>query len=63
MLRLVVWNKAEDAQYNIELYKHAPVNLNFQFTDVQEINKSAGSYSQTFRVPATKKNTDFFGAI
>tara|TARA_R110000744_G_scaffold5263_4_gene18355 strand:- start:587 stop:2833 length:2247 start_codon:yes stop_codon:yes gene_type:complete len=63
MLRLVVWNSAETAQHTIELYDHAPVNLNYQFADVSQINKTQGSYSQTFRIPATKQNRDFFGSI
>lgn len=63
MLRLTLWNTAETEQHTIELYKHAPVNLNYQFTDVTQINKTIGSYSQTFRIPATKANTDFFGDI
>jgi len=63
MLRLVVWNSAETAQHTIELYDHAPVNLNYQFADVSQINKTQGSYSQTFRIPATKQNKDFFGSI
>ncbi len=63
MLTLTLWNTAETTQHTIELYQHAPVNLNYQFTDVTNINKAVGSYSQTFRVPATKANTDFFGDI
>lgn len=63
MLRLTLWNYAEDAQHNIELYENAPVNLNYQFSDITEINKTKGSYTQTFRIPATKNNTDFFGAL
>ena len=63
MLTLTLWNSAETTQHTIELYQHAPVNLNYQFTDVTNINKAVGSYSQTFRVPATKANTDFFGDI
>ena len=63
MLTLTLWNTAETSQYTIDLYDHAPVNLNYQFSDVTEINKAKGSYSQTFRVPATKSNTDFFGRI
>lgn len=63
MLRLIVWNSAETAQHTIELYDHAPVNLNYQFADVSQINKTKGSYSQTFRIPATKQNKDFFGSI
>ena len=63
MLRLIVWNSAETAQHTIELYDHAPVNLNYQFADVSQINKTQGSYTQTFRIPATKQNKDFFGSI
>jgi len=63
MLRLTLWNFAETAQHNIELYENAPVNLNYQFADITEINKTKGSYTQTFRIPATKINTDFFGAL
>ena len=63
MLTLTLWNSAETTQHQIELYDHAPVNLTYQFMDAQNINQTRGAYSQVFRVPATKKNTDFFGAI
>lgn len=63
MLRLTLWNDAETSQFDVDLYDNAPVNLNYQFTDVTEINKTVGSYSQTFRIPATKSNTDYFGSI
>ncbi len=63
MLTLTIWNAAETTQHTIELYEHAPVNLNYQFADVSNINTSVGSYSQTFRIPATKRNTNFFGNL
>lgn len=63
MLRLTVWNNAETAQYDIELYKNVPVNLNYQWTDVSEVQKAKASHSQTFRVPATRANKEFFGSI
>ena len=47
----------------IDLYEDVSVNLTLQFTDVQNINSPAGSFSQTFRVPATPNNLDFFGPI
>jgi hypothetical protein len=37
--------------------------LNYQFTDVTEINNPASSYSQTFRVPMTAGNQDILGAF
>lgn len=63
MLRLRVWNSAETEQYDLEVYQNLPVNLLFRYTEVSEINKAVGSYSQTFRIPATKKNLDFFGGV
>lgn len=47
----------------VELYSYQPINLNFRFTELQEINKPAASYSQTFRVPLTPHNADIFGVF
>ena len=49
--------------HEIDLYEDVSVNLTLQFTDVQNINSPAGSFSQTFRVPATPNNLDYFGPI
>jgi hypothetical protein len=38
------------------------MHLNYKFTDITDF-ASVGNYSQEFRVPASKTNTDFFGAI
>jgi len=45
----------------VELYSFQPINLNFRFTEIQEINAPAATYSQTFRVPLTPHNADIFG--
>lgn len=47
----------------VELYQNEPVNLNYTFTDVSEVNKPASSYSQSFRLPLTKANQDVFGVF
>jgi hypothetical protein len=47
----------------IELYENEPVNLSYQFSNLQEINASSSNFSQTFRVPLTKKNQDYFGPV
>ena len=57
MLRLLLDNT------EIDLYENESVNLTLQFSDVRDIAQSAGSFSQTFRVPATPSNLDFFGNI
>jgi len=57
MLRLTL------ADHDIELYQNEPVNLSYQFSDVQNINSSASNFSQTFRVPLTGRNQEYFGAV
>ena len=57
MLRLILNGHLMD------LYENESVNLTLQFADIQNINSSAGSFSQTFRLPATPNNLDFFGPI
>lgn len=63
MLRLRLFDSGTDKDYTIELYQNFPVNLQYRFTDITQINKSVGSYSQTFRVPASDKNLDFLEVL
>ena len=46
----------------IDLYENEKMHLNYKFTDLTDFS-SVGSYSQEFRIPASKTNVDFFGAI
>jgi len=57
MLRLTIGGN------EIELYENEPVNLSYQFSNLQEINASSSNFSQTFRIPLTKKNQDYFGPV
>ena len=45
----------------LDLYQFEPVNLNYKFTDLEQLNAPASSYSQTFRLPLTKTNEAVFG--
>ena len=47
----------------LELYSNDPVNLNYRFSDISEINAASSSFSQTFRVPLTKQNAEIFGEV
>lgn len=60
MLNLRVFSGSD--QYYLDLFEDDPVNLTRQFSDVQ-LNKPSGSFSQTFRVPATENNATFFTNI
>lgn len=46
----------------LDLYENEKMHLNYKFTDITDF-ASVGNYSQEFRVPASKTNTNFFGAI
>ena len=48
---------------HIELYDNDAVNLKYQFTNLEQIQSATSSFSQTFRVPATKNNMEIFGAM
>ena len=47
----------------VDLYQDESVNLTLQFADIQNINAAAGSYSQTFRIPATQNNLNIVGQV
>jgi hypothetical protein len=61
MLELKVYKGSQE--YYLELYENDPVNITYQFTDLTEIQSATGSFSQSFRIPATEKNVELFGAF
>tara|TARA_R110002020_G_scaffold40381_3_gene119426 strand:+ start:1955 stop:4870 length:2916 start_codon:yes stop_codon:yes gene_type:complete len=58
-LNLRIWDSS-DVQHYLELYSNDPVSLTKQFTDIQNVNSPSGSFSQSFRVPATGTNASVF---
>jgi len=44
----------------LDLYDDVSVNLNLSFAEIQDITSRNSGYSQTFRVPGTSKNNQFF---
>jgi len=64
-IRLVAYRKAtststSDSTYELDLQEHPNVSLNFQFSDIKEPETRKGSYSQTFKLPFTNNNNEFF---
>ena len=45
----------------IDLYDNQPVNLKYQYSDISEVQTAVGSFSQSFRIPATENNRGVFG--
>ena len=64
-MRLVAYRKpvagSSDIQtYELDLQESPNVSLNFQFSDIKEPEKRKASYSQTFKLPFTNNNNEFF---
>ena len=64
-VRLVAYRKATSGAssttaYNLDLQEAPNVSLNFQFSDIKEPETRKGSYSQTFKLPFTDNNNQFF---
>lgn len=60
---LQLWCYDTDGNASIlDLYENENMYLQFQFNDLIEFS-NVGNYSREFRIPASKNNIDFFGAI
>ena len=64
-VRLVAYRKKTssatvDTSYELELQESPNISLNFQFSDIKEPQTRKASYSQTFKLPFTDNNNDFF---
>ena len=64
-VRLVAYRKKQtsdqfDATFELDLQEAPNVSLNFQFADIKEPEKRKANYSQTFKLPFTKNNNEFF---
>lgn len=62
MLSLVVTDLT-GTKHVLELYANEPIRLNYQASEIKDISSIAGSYSQSFRLPATAVNKAFFGGF
>lgn len=55
-------NNGDGTYATLDLYENEKLHLNFKFTDITDFS-AVGNYSREFRIPASKTNVDFFGAI
>mgnify|MGYP003132337831 CR=1 FL=1 len=64
-VRLVAYRPATssdsvDSAFELELNEAPNISLNYQFSDIKEPEARKGGYSQTFKLPFTNKNNEFF---
>jgi len=46
----------------LDLYENISIPTTYQFSNVQDFSKTNSNHSQSFRIPGTPKNNDFFGS-
>jgi hypothetical protein len=64
-VRLVAYRKATSSAtsktaYNLDLQEAPNISVNYQFSEIREPEKRKGSHSQTFKLPFTDNNNQFF---
>jgi hypothetical protein len=64
-VRLVAYRKETTSStsttaYNLDLQESPNISINDQFSDIKEPETRKGSYSQTFKLPFTDNNNQFF---
>ena len=64
-VRLVAYRKATSSAssttaYNLDLQEAPNVSINYAFSEIKEPETRKGSYSQTFKLPFTDNNNQFF---
>ena len=50
------WDKSIVGELDVASHAEFPLSLTFQISDVQKLTSTSGTYSKTFKVPATKNN-------
>ena len=58
--RYATTSSTSDSTYELDLQEEPNISLNYQFADIREPEKRKASYSQTFKLPFTDRNNDFF---
>ena len=58
--RQVTSGATTETSYELDLQESPNISLNFQFSDIKEPQTRKASYSQTFKLPFTDNNNDFF---
>jgi len=53
----------DGTEYILDTYKDDPINLKLQYSNVNKLQSAVGSFSQSFRIPATDRNKAAFGDI
>jgi len=64
-VRLIAYRKQEvnssaESTFELDLQEEPNISLNFKFSDIKNPETRKSNYSQTFKLPFTQRNNDFF---
>jgi hypothetical protein len=59
---LIIYSQGDNVPTLVDLYENETISLQFNFSDIKDL-KPRGSYSRTFRIPASETNSKIFGFI
>lgn len=59
---LIIYSQGDNVPTLVDLYENETISLQYNFTDIKDL-RPRGSYSRTFRIPATPTNAKIFGFI
>jgi len=59
---LIIYSQGDNVPTLVDLYENENISLQYNFTDIKDL-RPRGSYSRTFRIPATPTNAKIFGFI
>ena len=59
---LIIYSQGNNVPTLVDLYENESISLQYNFTDIKDL-RPRGSYSRTFRIPATPTNAKIFGFI
>ena len=57
------WDKSVVGELEVSSHTDFPLSLTFTIADIKDINSRKGSFSKTFKIPATKGNNQLYKSI
>ena len=57
------WDKSVVGELDVSSHSEFPLAITFTISDIKDINSRKGSYSKTFKVPATKNNNQLYKSV
>lgn len=57
------WDKSVVGELEVSTHSEFPLSLTFSISDIRDINARKGSFSKTFKIPATKNNNQLYKSV